>query len=94
MGKLFFLLTAIVLINLSACAPIGSMTRHELGSGYYNLKSEDAGSVKDYADVYEDSLVIYQLKPGASKEPDPISGKGTGISTIDQDSYLYGSRFI
>jgi len=94
MKKLLFSLAAILFIILSACAPVGSIAIHEFGSGYYNLKSEKAGSAKVYADVYEDSLVVYKLKPGGSKDPDPDSGIGTNISGINQDSYLYNSRFI
>jgi len=94
MKKLFFSLAALLIIILSSCAPMGSIAIHEFGSGYYNLKSEKAGSIKVYADVYEDSLVIYKMKPGSSKDPDPESGSGTRISTINPDSYLFSSRFI
>ncbi len=34
------------------------------------------------------------MNPGSSKDPDPGSGKGTRLSTINPDSYLYNSKFI
>lgn len=94
MKKLFFSLAALLIIILSACSPIGSIAVHEFGSDYYNLKSEKEGSIKVYADVYEDSLVIYKMNPGSSKDLDPGSGNGTRISTINPDSYLFNSKFI
>lgn len=94
MKKIFLSLIVILFVIMSACSPVGSIARHDFSSGYYNLKSEKAGPVKVYADVYEDSLVLYQMKPGVPGDPDPESGKGTKISTIGPDNYLYRSRLI
>jgi hypothetical protein len=93
MIKLHISLAAIMIVTLSSCAPVGSIARHDFGSGYYNLKSEKGSSVKVYADVYEDSLVIYKMKPGSSETPDTESGQGTRISTINPESYLFKSSF-
>jgi len=94
MKKLFFSLAALLIIILSSCAPMGSIAIHEFKSGYYNHKSEKEGSKKIYAEVYEDSLVIYKMNPGSSKDPDPGSVTGTRISTLNPDSYLFNSKFI
>jgi len=94
MKKLFFSLAAIPFIVLSACTPSGLIAKHDFGSGYYDLKSEKAGSLKVYADVYDDSLVLYQMKSAITKEVDPESGKAIEISSINPDNDLYGSRFI
>lgn len=94
MKKLFFSLAALLIIILSSCAPMGSIAIHDFDSGYYNHKSEEEGSKKIYAEVYEDSLVIYKMNPGSSKDPDPESVTGTRISTVNPDSYLFNSKFI
>ena len=94
MKKIFFTLAAIPFIVLSACTPSGLIARHDFGSGYYGLKSEKAGTLKVYADVYEDTLVLYQMKSAISKEVDLGSGKAIKISSINPDDDLYGARFI
>ncbi|MRR19671.1 hypothetical protein EG827_05710 [bacterium] len=94
MKKIFFTLAAIPFIFLSACTPSGLIARHDFGSGYYGLKSEKAGTLKVYADVYEDTLVLYQMKSAISKEVDLGSGKAIKISSINPDDDLYGARFI
>lgn len=94
MKILLYSLVALLIIYLPSCSPIGSIAIHDFKSGYYNLSSEKTGSVEVYADVYEDSLVYYQIKPGTHEDPDTASGRGTKISTLNPDSYLSGSKFI
>ena len=94
MKKLFIPLAAIPFIVLSGCTPSGLIARHDFGSGYYDLKSEKAGSLKVYADVYEDSLVLYHMKSAIPKEVDLESRKAIETSSINSDDDLYGSRFI
>jgi hypothetical protein len=94
MKKLFFPIAAFVFVCLYSCTPTGLVARHEFGSGYYILKTEKSGLSKVYADVIDDSLILFQMKSGASDVVDTESGKGTLISSIKPDDELYGGRFI
>jgi hypothetical protein len=94
MKKLLFIPAVIVSVALNSCTPSGLVARHEFGSGYYYLKTEKSGLSRVYADAYEDSLVLFQMKPANSDEIDTESGKGTKISSISPDDNLYGGRFI
>lgn len=94
MKKIFFPLTAIVLITLYSCTPTDLVARHEFGSGYYDLKTKESALSRVYADVIADSLILFQMKSGTSDVVDTDSGKGTAISSIKPDDDLYGGRFI
>lgn len=84
---------ALAIFLFGACAPIGSIARHELNSGYYKFNSEKISDSKVYADVYEDSIIIFRLKETVSGKPDPTSGVGSKISSIAPGDDLYDSRF-
>jgi hypothetical protein len=85
---------ALAILLFGGCAPIGSIARHEFNSGYYKLSSEKISSAKVYADVYEDSIMIFRMKDPATGKPDPTSGVGSKISSIGPGDDLYDSRFI
>jgi hypothetical protein len=85
---------SLAVVFFTGCVPIGSIAKHELKSGYYKLNSEKIADTKVYADVYEDSIIIFQLKETDSVKPDLSSGIGSKISSIGPDNDLYGSRFI
>ncbi len=87
-------LISLAVLLFAGCSPIGSIARHELNSGYYKLNSEKISNTKVYADVYEDSIVIFHLKEAVSGKPDPSSGVGSKISSIGPDDDLYDSRFV
>jgi len=89
---LIWIVLAVLLF--AGCAPIGSIAKHELNSGYYKFNSAKIATSKVYADVYEDSIIIFQKKEPVSGKPDPSSGLGSKISSIGPDNDLYGSRFI
>ncbi|HUV00178.1 MAG TPA: hypothetical protein VMW32_04365 [Bacteroidales bacterium] len=94
MKDFFLILLALLVLFLPGCAPIGSIARHELDSGYYKLESEKDVDSKVYAEVYEDSIVVFRMKEASSKNPDPYSRQATKISNIGSENYLFGSRFV
>ena len=84
---------AFAILFFAGCAPIGSIIKHEFNSGFYKMSSEKISSARVYADVSEDSIIIYQIKGTDSGQPDISSGVGSKIRSIGPDDDLYESRF-
>ena len=58
------------------------------------MKTDKTGLSRVYADVIEDSLILFRMKSDTSDVVDTESGKGISISSIKPDDELYGGRFI
>jgi hypothetical protein len=94
MNKLLILVSGSLLLLASACASIGKLTRHDFDSGFYNLKIDGKKSARVYAEVAEDSVIVYPLNIVGNKEvPNMSSSNGTRISRTKPDNYLYHSCF-
>jgi hypothetical protein len=87
-------LAGLVILSIQGCAPIGSIAVHEFGTGFYDLKTGNGESSKVYAEVNEDSLVVYKIKTGVPKVPDPASGQGITINKVDTGNFFFNSTFV
>lgn len=93
LSKIPFLFS-LVLMSVG-CVPVEKMARHDFTSGFYKLKTEGNESSRVYANVIEDSVVVYPLiKEGKNETPDINALKGISIKNIKSGSYLYKSCFV
>ena len=88
---LVFILTALL---SAGCVSMGKIGRHNFESGYYELKTTGNKPQRIYAEIIEDSLIVYPVKKEGNKEyPDSFTSNGARISRIKSDSYFYNSCF-
>src|SRR5450631_1949589 len=94
MNKLLIFVSACLFLLTSGCASLGKLARHDFDSGYYKLKVHGTKPASVYAEVAEDSVIIYPLSIVENKEvPNTSSSIGTRISRTKPDNYLYHSCF-
>jgi hypothetical protein len=91
--SLFFVLIFLLLLS-SGCVSLGKLGRHDFGSGFYKLKVNGLKSSRVYAEVAEDSIIVYPVVPEGKKEfPNTSSSISTRISRVKADNYFYKGRF-
>jgi hypothetical protein len=84
---------ALILLCVS-CVSAGKITRHDFDSGFYKLKNQGAKSARVYANVTEDSIILYSVVTAGKKEsPDTSSGIAMKLRKTKTDKYLYKSCF-
>jgi hypothetical protein len=94
MTRCLTLVLGSILLLTASCASLGKLARHDFDSGFYKLKVPGAAPSRVYAEVMEDSIIVYQVYSDGKKEyPNTSSSIGTRISRIKTDSYFYKSRF-
>jgi hypothetical protein len=70
------------------------ISQHSFDSDFYRLKTHGAKSSKVYAEVIEDSIIVYRVtSDGKNEFINTSSSVGSRISRIKSDNYLYGSYF-
>ena len=94
MKRIIFPVFGMVLLLSSSCISLGKLTRHDFDSGFYKLKVQGAKPSRVYAEVIEDSIIVYPVNSEGMKEyPNTASSIGTRISRIKTDNYFYKSCF-
>ena len=94
MKRAIFPVFGVVLLLSASCASLGKLTRHDFDSGFYKLKIKGAEPSRVYAEVTEDSVIVYPVKLEGKKEfPNTSSSNGSRISRIGRDNYFYKSCF-
>lgn len=84
----------LVLFFSYSCVSLGKLTRHDFDSGFYKLKVKGKEPSKIYAEVSEDSVIVYQVtSDGKNEFPNTSSSIGTRISRVGNDNYFYNSSF-
>jgi hypothetical protein len=85
----------LVLLISVGCVSLGKLTQHDFDSGFYKLKVQGGKPSRVYAEVIEDSIIVYPVNNDGKKEyPNTSSSIGTRISRIKTDNYFYRSCFI
>ena len=94
MRKSIILVFGLVFLLSVSCATLGKLDRHDFDSGFYKLKVQGADPSPVYAEVIEDSIIVYQVYSEGKKEfPNTSSSKGMRVSRIKTDDYFYRSCF-
>jgi hypothetical protein len=88
-------LYGLLIVILSGCVSVGKIGRHDFDSGFYKLKVQGAATSRVYAEVIEDSIIVYPVNSTGRKEfPNTSSSSGIKISRIKTDNYYYKASFI
>src|SRR5674476_484973 len=88
-------LYGLLIVILSGCVSVGKIGRHDFDSGFYKLKVQGAAPSRVYAEVIEDSIIVYPVNSTGRKEfPNTSSSSGIKISRIKTDNYYYKASFI
>ena len=88
-------LYGLLIVILSGCVSVGKIGRHDFDSGFYKLKVQKAAPSRVYAEVIEDSIIVYPVNSTGRKEfPNTSSSSGIKISRIKTDNYYYKASFI
>ncbi len=94
MSRILALVFGSLVFISSGCVSLGKLARHDFNSGFYKLKGIDNKPSRVYAEVIEDSIIVYPLIPGSKKGfPDFSESISARISRIKPDNYLYKSTF-
>jgi hypothetical protein len=89
------LISLLIALFSFGCVPLEKISRHDLDSGYYKLKTPDYKSSDVYVDLKEDTVTVFNVTgTGKSKVPDISSAQGIKISEIKPGSFLYKSTLI
>ncbi len=88
-----FLYSILALISFS-CVSVDKIARHDFGSGYYMLTTEDKNHTDIYASYTGDSITVYPLlKNKENRTPDTSSFTGSSLKDITTGNLLYKSCF-
>jgi hypothetical protein len=94
MSRSIFLVFVLVLLLSAGCVSLGKLTRHDFDSGFYKLKVQGAASSRVYAEVSEDSIIVYPVTSDGKKEfPNTSTSMSARVSRIKKDNYFYRSSF-
>ena len=95
MSRSLFLVFGLVFLLSASCVSLGKLTRHDFDSDFYKLKVQVTSPSRVYAEVIEDSIIVYPVTSEGRKEfPNTTSSMGTRVSRIKTDNYFYRSCFI
>jgi len=84
----------LTLLSVS-CVSLGKLSRHNFNSGFYKLKVHGAKPSRVYAEIIEDSVIVYPVISEGKKEfPNTAVSQGLRVSRIKTDNYFYRSSFI
>jgi len=85
----------LLILMLSGCVSVGKIGRHDFDSGFYKLKVPGAAPSRVYAEVIEDSVIVYPVNLSGRKEfPNTSSSSGIKVSRVKSDNYYYKACFI
>jgi hypothetical protein len=94
MSRSIILVFGLVVLLSVSCASLGKLSRHDFESGFYKLKVQGAAPSRVYAEVTEDSIIVYPVtSDGKSEFPNTSTSLSTRVSRIKKDSYFYRSSF-
>jgi hypothetical protein len=94
MRKSILLVFGLVLLLSAGCVSLGKLTRHDFDSGFYKLKVQGTAPSRVYAEVAEDSIIVYPVTSDGKKEfPNASTSMSTRVSRIKKDNYFYKSSF-
>jgi hypothetical protein len=94
MSRSISVIFGLVLLLSASCVSLGKLTRHDFDSGFYKLKVQGAEPSGVYAEVIEDSIIVYPvISEGKKVFPNTSSSMGTRISRIKKDNYFYKACF-
>jgi hypothetical protein len=89
------LIPGLFIIFTFGCATVKTVSRHDFHSGFFTLKKDGEEPRRIYADVNEDSLIVYpSIIEGGKETPNITSHIGTKISEIKSGSYFYKNSFV
>ena len=95
MNKFLISLFGCLWLLTSGCVSLGKLARHDFDSGFYKLKVNGGKPARVYAEVVDDSVIVYPINNVGNREiPNISSSTGTKISRTKSDNYLYQSCFI
>jgi len=94
MRKPLYPVLGTILLLSASCVSLGKLTHHDFDSGFYKLKINGTETSRIYAEVTEDSIIVYPVKlEGKKKFPDTSNSNSARISRISSDNYFYRSCF-
>jgi hypothetical protein len=94
MSRNILVVFGLVFLLSVSCASLGKLSRHDFCSGFYKLKVQGAGPSRVYAEVIEDSIIVYPVNSDGKKGfPDFSSSRGMRVSRVKSDNYFYKSCF-
>jgi len=94
MRKSIILVLGLVFLLSVSCVSLGKLARHDFDSGFYKLRVQGADPSRVYAEVIDDSIIVYQVYSEGKKEfPNTSSSMGMRVTRIKTDDYFYRSCF-
>jgi hypothetical protein len=94
MKRNFLVILVIIVAIVYGCAPLQSITRHDLSSGYFKLKYPGAKSEKVYIDLNEDSVTVYKVNDDGRSANIDLNGGSVKIGNVKPGSFLYQGTFV
>ena len=94
MNRFIILVFGFVSLLMFSCSSMEKISQHHFDSDFYRLKTQGAKSSQVYAEVNEDSIIVYSVtSDGKNEFINTSSSVGSRISRIKSGNYLYGSCF-
>ena len=94
MRKSIILVLGLVFLLSVSCVSLWKLALHDFDSGFYKLRVHGADPSRVYAEVIDDSIIVYQVYSEGKKEfPNTSSSMGMRVTRIKTDDYFYRSCF-
>jgi hypothetical protein len=94
MSRIAFMVFGFIVLLSGSCVSVGKIGRHDFDSGFYSLKVVGSTPSRVYAEVVDDSIIIFPSNDKGNIELlNTFSSIGARVSRIKPDNYFYRSCF-
>jgi hypothetical protein len=93
-SRIAYIVFVFIVLLSGSCVTVGKISRHDFDSGFYSLRVRGSDASRVYAEVIDDSIIIFPSNSNSKREvSNTFSSIGARVSRIMPDDYFYRSCF-